>query len=261
MSSLCEQIKTEYEQLQTLKERLVFEYEKVKDTDDADGLSVVKKLQAEGESAYANLESKLYVSVERARELLGGENVLGPEEVEKTWGVRMEKVPEILFSEAELIECKDTHILVAICPLSILEIRDKVSGNQSLFRERNRNWYNKESFAKVRGKIEWRLVRKTPVGNSTDKTWDKQQALLTKYEETPTAQVMVYAIIGHFLATGERLFDNIYVRCSDVILRGCRVCVGFFGADGLNVAVSSVDDNAVVSIGVSASRLPSDRHA
>ncbi|MBI5076979.1 hypothetical protein HZB94_01170 [Candidatus Falkowbacteria bacterium] len=34
MSSLCEQIKTEYEQLQALKERLVLEYEKVKNSDD-----------------------------------------------------------------------------------------------------------------------------------------------------------------------------------------------------------------------------------
>ncbi|MBI5076800.1 hypothetical protein HZB94_00245 [Candidatus Falkowbacteria bacterium] len=47
MSALCEQIKTEYEQLQTLKERLVLEYEKVKDSDDMKDWSVVKKLQAE----------------------------------------------------------------------------------------------------------------------------------------------------------------------------------------------------------------------
>ncbi|MBI5076988.1 hypothetical protein HZB94_01215 [Candidatus Falkowbacteria bacterium] len=47
MSSLCQQIKTEYERLQNLKERLVLEYEKKKDSDDMKDWSVVKKLQAE----------------------------------------------------------------------------------------------------------------------------------------------------------------------------------------------------------------------
>ncbi|MBI5077528.1 hypothetical protein HZB94_04070 [Candidatus Falkowbacteria bacterium] len=108
MPPLCQQIKTEYEQLQALKEQLVLEYEKVKDSDDMNDWSVVKKLQTEWEHACANLEKKLYVSVERARELLGEKNVFGQEEVERIWGVRMEEVPEIPFSEAELRECKDT---------------------------------------------------------------------------------------------------------------------------------------------------------
>ncbi|MBI5077592.1 hypothetical protein HZB94_04400 [Candidatus Falkowbacteria bacterium] len=107
MLSLCEQIKTEYEQLQILEEQLILEYEKVKDSDDMKDWSVVKKLQAEWEAAYANLEAKLYISVERARELLGRENVLGPEEVEKTWGVRLEKVPEIPFSVTELARARE----------------------------------------------------------------------------------------------------------------------------------------------------------
>ena len=64
--------------------------------------------------------------------------------------------------------------------------------------------------------------------NSTNKTWDEQQALLANNEETPTAQVMVYTIIGYFLATGERLFEKIYVRCSDVDSGGLRVFVGDF---------------------------------
>ncbi|MBI5077521.1 hypothetical protein HZB94_04035 [Candidatus Falkowbacteria bacterium] len=237
MPSLCEQIKTEYEQLQALTEQLVLEYEKVKDSDDLNDLkdwSVVKKLQTEWEAVYANLEAKLYVSVERARELLGRENVFGPEEVKKTWGVRLEQVPDILFSEAELKECKDTHILVMVCPLSIVEIRDKFPGDQHLIYAQE--WYNNESFAKDRGKVGWHLVRKMPAENSTYKKWDEQQALLGKNEEMPTAQVMIYTIIGHFLATGERLFDDVYVRCSDVVSNGDLVRVGVFNANGLHVS-------------------------
>lgn len=46
---------------------------------------------------------------------------------------------------------------------------------------------------------------------------------------------MVYAIIGHYLATGERLFENICVRCSNLNSDGHRVYVGYFDRDGLNV--------------------------
>ena len=135
--------------------------------------------------------------------------------------------------------------------MSIIEIRGKVPANQRLFCDQD--WYNKESFAKDRGEAAWHLVRKTPVTNSTSKTWDEQQALLAKDEETPTARVMVYTIIGHFLATGERLFENIYVRCSDVDSRGNRVYVGGFDSDGLRV-VSFWDGYRDSSIGLASAR-------
>ncbi|MBI5076812.1 hypothetical protein HZB94_00305 [Candidatus Falkowbacteria bacterium] len=59
MPSLCEQIKTEYEQVQALKEQLVLEYEKKKDSDDLNDWSVVKKLHAEWQAAYKVLTKKL----------------------------------------------------------------------------------------------------------------------------------------------------------------------------------------------------------
>ncbi|MBI5077527.1 hypothetical protein HZB94_04065 [Candidatus Falkowbacteria bacterium] len=142
-----------------------------------------------------------------------------------------------------------------VCPLSILEIRGKVFSDlseQILFY--SEKWYDNESFANNRGKVGWHLVRKTPVENSTDKTWDEQQALLAKNEEMPTALVMVYTIISHFLATGERLFENVYVCCSDMISGGCRVCVGDFNAGGLSVVDYKNTDHGLISI--AASRLP-----
>ncbi|MBI5077653.1 hypothetical protein HZB94_04720 [Candidatus Falkowbacteria bacterium] len=59
MPSLCEQIKIEYEQVQALKEQLVLEYEKVKNSDDVDDWSVVKKFQVEWEAASSALVKKL----------------------------------------------------------------------------------------------------------------------------------------------------------------------------------------------------------
>ncbi len=182
--------------------------------------------------------------------------VFGVEEAVQHFSVKptraqLSALAEIPFTEAELRECKDTHILVAVFPMSIIEIRGKVPANQRLFYDQD--WYNKESFAKDRGEAAWHLVRKTPVTNSTLKTWDEQQALLAKNEETPTARVMVYAIIGHFLATGERLFENIYVRCSDVDSLGRRVYVGYFDSNGLLVDYYW-DDRRVSYIGLSSAR-------
>ncbi len=172
-----------------------------------------------------------------AREIIG-KNYFGVEEAIQHFGVKptraqISALAEIPFTEAELREVKDTHVLVAVFPLSILEVRDKAECK--LFYSHEDAWYNKEAFAKNRGEARWQLVRKTPVDNSTSKTWDEQQALLAQNEETPTAQVMVYTIIGHFLATGERLFENIYVECSDVNSGGYRVGVGCFDSDGLRV--------------------------
>ena len=78
-------------------------------------------------------------------------------------------------------------------------------------------------------------------------------SLLAKDEEVPSTRVMVYAIIGHYLVTGERLFENVWVRCSDLDSSGDRVNVGVFNQDGLHV-LSYWDDNRNVNIGLASSR-------
>lgn len=176
-------------------------------------------------------------SQKRAREIMG-RNYFGVGEAIKHFGVNPSKqqlatLSEVSFTEATLEECKNTHVLVAVFPMSILEIRGKVTGNQRLFY--NQDLYNKESFAKDRGETEWHLVRKTSMPNSTIRTWQEQQALLSDKEEAPKARVMIYTIIGHYLATGERLFEHFYVRCSDVDSFGYRVDAGYFGSRGLRV--------------------------
>ena len=175
------------------------------------------------------------ISQKRAREIMG-RSFFGVEEAIKHFGVnptpqQLAALSEIPFSEAVLEQSKDTHVLVAVFPLSVLEIRGKVESK--LFYDQS--WYNKESFAKERGEVTWQLVRKTEVANSTSKNWQEQQALLSKDDEVPSAQVMVYTIIGHYLTTGERLFEHIYVRTFSVGSNGSRVVVGLFGSGGLSV--------------------------
>jgi len=192
-------------------------------------------------------------SQKRAREIMG-KNFFGVEEAIRHFGVnptrqQLAALSEIPFSEAVLEQSKDTHVLVAVFPLSVLEIPGKV--DSKLFYDQW--WYNKESFAKERGEVTWQLIRKTPVNNSTSKNWQEQQALLSKDDEVPSAQVMVYTIIGHYLATGERLFEHVYVRTSSVDLGGRRVAVGRFDSEGLDV-VSHWDDNRYDYLGVSSAR-------
>lgn len=157
----------------------------------------------------------------RARELMR-KNFFGVEEAIKLFGVnptsqQLAVLSEIPFSEAKLREVKDAHILVAVFPLSILDIRAKVE--RKLFSKHEHAWYNEESFAKERGEASWQLVAKAPVD-------DKKH----------TAQVMVYTIIGHYRATGERLFEHVYIRTSSMNSGGYLVRVGYFdSSDGLHI--------------------------
>jgi hypothetical protein len=177
-------------------------------------------------------------SQKRAREIMG-KNFFGVEDAVKHFGVnptrqQLAALSEISFSEAVLQQSKDTHVLVAVFPLSILEIRGKVE--RKLFYNHKGAWYNEQFFAKERGEVNWQLVRKTPVDNSTSKNWQEQQALFGKDDEVPTAQVMVYTIIGHLLATGERLVERKYARTSSVDSDGNCVYVSDVGSNGLGIS-------------------------
>ena len=209
-------------------------------------IKVVRLIQNGGFEATA--------SQKRAREIMR-RNCFGIEEAIRHFGVnpsrqQLAALAEVPFTEATLEECKNTHVLMTVFPLSIFEIRGKVQDNGLFY---NQDWYNKQSFAKEHGEVTWQLVRKTPVENSTSKNWQEQQALIAKDDEVPTVQVMVYTIIGHYLATGERLFEQIYVRCSDVFSNGDRVDVGCFDSHGLFVR-SVWDDSRGDIVGVASAR-------
>ncbi|MBP9856226.1 MAG: hypothetical protein KBC48_02935 [Candidatus Pacebacteria bacterium] len=176
-----------------------------------------------------------------AREIMG-KNFFGIEEAIKYYGVnpseqQLAYLAEIPFSEEVLKSCKDTHILIAVFLLSIIDVRSQLNSN--LFRNHDSDaWYNNQAFAANKGVVGWWLVRKTPVADSLHKkNWDEQQALLDKGEQTPTARIMVYTIIGHYLANGEHLFENVYIRCSDLDSVSCRVWVGSpgFNFRGLDI--------------------------
>jgi len=175
------------------------------------------------------------VSQDRAREIMG-RNFFGTAEATRYFGIhpsqqQLAALADVPFTETTLESCKNTHVLVAVFPLSILEIRGRVDRKLFYygFLSYEGDWYNGRSFARDRGEISWQLVRRTPIPNSTNKTYNEQLTLLTKDEEVPTARVMVYATIGHLLSTGEWLFPDSFlrVRCSDIaLLDSERVLIG-----------------------------------
>ena len=57
--------------------------------------------------------------------------------------------------------------------------------------------------------------------------------LLATDETTPNAQVMIYTVIGHFLATGQRLLENMYVRTSSSNSTNWYIYIGSFNPEGL----------------------------
>lgn len=189
-----------------------------------------------------------------------GNNFFGPQEAATHFGAKwtqeqLDALATIPFSEEVIEACKDTHVLVAGYPMSLIQVRSKANKAKKgkLFYTPSGGWYDTQAFAtKTKVEVRWYLIRKQPVDNSTNKSWDEQQALL-KDESTPTACVMVYTIMGHFLNTGERLFANIYVRCSDIDSDGSRVYVGDFNAHGLGVNGYSGGDR-YSDLGLSASR-------
>ncbi|MFH1694685.1 MAG: hypothetical protein ABH880_02955 [Patescibacteria group bacterium] len=192
---------------------------------------------------------------ERLARLIMGTNFLGIEEASRHFGVsftqkQTRELAEIPFTEAELEAVKETHVLVACYPMSILEIREAAP---KLFYQSQYVWYDSDDFADEKAKLGWLLVRKDIVPGSTDKTWDEQQAMLAENEETPRAVELIYSLILYALATGERLMPNVYARTTTVHSGGYHVYVGGFGAFGLRVG-STWDDDRWDGLGVSSAR-------
>jgi hypothetical protein len=117
---------------------------------------------------------------------------------------------------------------------SILCLRTLVAHKGTVFYPQD--WYYKEPFAAFTETPRYHQVRMEALEDSFGKTFAEQQALVPPDEEIPTARVVLMAVAIHFLATGERLFQNNYVRCGDEILWDSLVSVGHFGPDGVRIA-------------------------
>lgn len=169
------------------------------------------------------------MSVTRAREIMGA-NFFGVEEGMRYMNATFTSFERAGFAEVpatdeELEEMRDTHIVVAAPSISIIGMRERVK-KQGVYRKDN-TWHLEQAFAARLGVPRYHFIRKTHVANSTSKTWDEQQPLLSANEEVPSARVLCYAMGGIYCATGEKLFSDVWVRTSDVDSDGYHVSVRF----------------------------------
>jgi len=178
------------------------------------------------------------VSQERARGIMG-KNFFCIEEAVKFFGVnptpqQLAALTEIPFpfSEEVLEQSKSSHVLVAVFPLSILEIRGRVE--RELFYKHEYAWYNNESFAKDLGKMGWQLVLKAPVDTWQFQDLDGRNGLVGKGYPEYTAQIIAYTIIGHYLNTRERLFSCVHLKTSSRWSADNRKQAGYFNEEGLH---------------------------
>ena len=174
-------------------------------------------------------------AMDRAREIMG-KNFLGVAEALRSFKLKQTKEVLMAFdqtlpTEAELVFCKDTHLLVADFGISLLDVRSRVK--RGLFYDQN--WYESYRWAKNTEAPQWRLIRKTEVPGSLSKNWSEQSVLLTVEDVVPSTRQMAYAVMLNQAENNERLFENIYVRTSDVDSGGDHVNLGYFDKDGLDI--------------------------
>lgn len=178
------------------------------------------------------------ISIETARKI-AGKNCFGIEDAQLHFGVKptsddVRELAQVPFSEETLSRSRDTHVLISLFPLRIADIRDTAA--RPLFYRKEEGWYNHEEFAQDRGVLGWKLIRKSPIEGSIGVAFDVQEKLLGPEEYVPSAQELVYAILAHYQKTGEKLFPDSYVRCSDPRDEsGTPVPIGLFAEEGLHI--------------------------
>jgi hypothetical protein len=183
-------------------------------------------------------------SQKQARELMG-RNFFGIEEAVRHFSVepsesQLVALSRIPFEETIIESRKNTHILAAVFPLSITDILSRV--NRDLFYHHNLDYWQRRAFARDCGQLRWHLIRKAAIQHSASKSREDQLRGLNLTQGLPSARVLVYVLIGHYLASGQRLFESAYVRSSDVIDEKPEVIVGNFDQEGLDIKVNWVSD-------------------
>lgn len=192
----------------------------------------------EGNTAVAKPTPKGYSAAKR---ILGGDFVSPQEVMDARPGVvydasQLKALVDNIPSAEVLQQLKDNGFALVPQPpqpMSLLDVRALESGQ---FYSQTGGWYADYAFAKDnKTGTGWLAIKKTPVDGSLSKTWDEQNRLLKDGESVPNAAEMSWFITTFFKVRGVRLFERLYVRCSDLVSDGGRVFVGVFDSEGLSV--------------------------
>ncbi len=176
----------------------------------------------------------------RAKEIMG-ENFIGANEIENiSFLFHDQSVPNIPFSEEELIEKKDDYLLILgtdrLSDGKPVTIRNLINffGKDPDVKEPcfyNQDWYDKEEFIDEQMNCEWFLIRKSVYEESRA----VQPAELMKSYSFPSAIKCVYAFFVAWQVLDIKLWYHDFVWCSDIDHNGDRIYVGkYHDVDGVN---------------------------
>lgn len=177
----------------------------------------------------------------RAKEIMKN-NFIGQDELNKIGDVLNmnipKVVPEIPFSEEDLLSKSDTHVLI-LCvnkftdetPVNIINIKKRVEKVASP-KFYNQDWYLKEKFIEKSLTIKWKLVRKELVDESRGLNPD---GIRQNYNLHSAVELVYVFFVNYLVNNGEKLWNNDYVWCSDFDDKGDQIYVGrYTDASGLN---------------------------
>jgi MoxR-like ATPase len=144
----------------------------------------------------AKLDGPVAEQIEAAIEKLGRENVFGPQEVEKTFGVRLAEVPDVPFSIEELERAEKLGQMLVLRvdktpdgkPMSmeamneILVKKWKKEGKGEIFATADgwRDWIGADYFTKEHPRLGWALVSKEVMPESLSKNYLEQTEVIIK---------------------------------------------------------------------------------
>lgn len=186
-----------------------------------------------------------------------GADLITPEEVAKSRMIvytdkQITALAETLPSEEVLRWCAENGygmMPTPPAPMSVLDVRALLSRH---FFKKTGDWYDDKKFAQEeKTGSGWLAVRKTPVPNSTSKSWGEQGKLLSDKERVPSATEISWFITTYFEVRGVRLFEDTYVWTSSSVSDGGRVDVGRFDTRGF-VVYFCTENKPHSSIGLAA---------
>ena len=143
-------------------------------------------------------ETDSHIEFQEAKELLG-EDLIGPEEIEKTWGVRPEEIPDIPFSREELERAKEMGQMLLLrvdrtedgkpmsleAMINIIQKRwDKEGKGKLLYTDNKyKNWKERTGadFSQKSPHTGWAFVSKELLPQSTSKNYAQQTELIVVY--------------------------------------------------------------------------------
>lgn len=252
----------------------------------------VRKRKLEDEAA--SLEQQAPVPARRAEsserpdliEVAGimGENLYGPEEIKKAFGVELEdhEIPPLPFSHQELEHFKKEYFLVLRTnrfgdgkPITIQELKKRYEvdpNNSSVRIFRGQDWYDKPEnsdpfYTDQIPKVQWALVKKEILNNSNRKNYQAQEQLLEQYrqqEQTylePNHQIermeavdIAFDLTLAYLSRGQKFLPHRWNWSKTKLTKGTYAGrfarLGRFDSEGFNIHANFPDISFDVNLGV-----------